>query len=165
MNPSLTKSAQSVQEALEKKGLSCTVLELLESTRTANDAAATIGCDVAQIVKSLIFKTKETNRPVLVLASGPNRVNEAVIAAHMGEKITKADADFAREVTGFAIGGIPPVGHKQAIEHIFIDEDLLTFESVWAAAGTPNAVFNLQGKDLLEMTTGKLISMNEEKVA
>ena len=159
MNQSLTKSARSVQDALAKKGLTCNVIELSASARTAQDAASTIGCEVAQIVKSLIFKTKQTLKPVLILASGPNRVNEKVIETHIGEKITKADADFTREITGFAIGGIPPIGHKQKIDLIFIDEDLLKFQSIWAAAGTPNAVFNLQGKDLLAMTSGKVISI------
>ena len=158
-NQTLTKSAQSVQDVLTSKGLTCQVLVLSESTRTAKDAANTIGCDEAQIVKSLIFKTKSTEKPVLVLASGPNRVNEQVIESHVAEKITKAHADFTREVTGFAIGGIPPVGHQQAIDHIFIDEDLLTFDTVWAAAGTPHAVFNLQSKDLLALTAGKVISI------
>ena len=159
MEQNLKKSAQSVQDALVQQGIECTVMEFPASTRTAAEAAAAIGCDVAQIVKSLIFKTKETEKPVLVLASGPNRVDEKIIEAFVGEKITKADADFAREVTGFAIGGIPPVGHKQPMKLIFIDEDLLKFESVWAAAGTPNAVFNLNIQDLLEMTRGKVIAM------
>ncbi len=155
----LTKSVQSVQEALVHKELDCKVIVLSESTRTANDAATALRCDVAQIVKSLIFKTSSTHKPVLILASGPNRVNEKVIEAYVGEKITKADADYTREMTGFAIGGIPPVGHKQTINHIFIDEDLLKFDSVWAAAGTPNAVFNLKSKDLLTLTSGKVISI------
>jgi prolyl-tRNA editing enzyme YbaK/EbsC (Cys-tRNA(Pro) deacylase) len=159
MNQSLTKSARSVQDALAKKGLTCNVIELSASARTAQDAASTIGCEVGQIVKSLIFTTNNTLKPVLILASGPNRVNEKVIETHIGEKITKADADFTREITGFAIGGIPPIGHKQKIDLIFIDEDLLKFQSIWAAAGTPNAVFNLQGKDLLAMTSGKVISI------
>lgn len=155
----LTKSAQSVQEALANKGLDCKVIVLSESTRTASDAAMALGCDVAQIVKSLIFKTKASEKPVLILASGPNRVDEKIIESHVGEKITKADADFTREVTGFAIGGIPPVGHKQIIDHIFIDEDLLKYENVWAAAGTPHAVFNLPSKDLVALTAGKVISI------
>jgi len=159
MNQALAKSAQSVQDALASKGLECKVIELSDSTRTAYDAASTIGCDVSQIVKSLIFKTKSTHKPVLILASGPNRVNEKLIESYVGEKITKANADFTREITGFAIGGIPPVGHKQKIDFIFIDEDLLKFDNVWAAAGTPNSVFNLQGKDLLSMTNGKVISI------
>jgi prolyl-tRNA editing enzyme YbaK/EbsC (Cys-tRNA(Pro) deacylase) len=155
----LTKSAQSVQDALGHKGLECKVVELPDSTRTAIDAAAAIGCDVQQIVKSLIFKTADSHQPVLVLASGPNRVNEKVIETYVGERIVKADADFTREITGFAIGGIPPVGHKHKIDLIFIDEDLLKFDSVWAAAGTPNAVFNMQGKDLVDMTGGKVIAI------
>ena len=155
----LTKSAQSVQYALEQKGLECQVLELPSSTRTANDAATSIGCDVAQIVKSLIFKTKDTHKPVLILASGVNRVSEGMIEQHLNEKIVKADADFTRDVTGFAIGGIPPIGHKQAIDFIFIDQDLLRLDSIWAAAGTPNAVFNMPSKYLQEMTNGKIIEI------
>ncbi|MBA3813205.1 MAG: YbaK/EbsC family protein [Alphaproteobacteria bacterium] len=155
----LSKSAQSVQAALEEKGITSRVVELAASTRTAQDAVAAIGCDVAQIVKSLIFKTRMSQKPVLVLASGPNRVNEKHIESLVGESIVKADADFTRKVTGFAIGGIPPFGHKQAIELIFIDEDLLNFEDVWAAAGTPHAVFCLKGKDLREMTKGKVVSV------
>lgn len=93
------------------------------------------------------------------MASGPNRVNEKTIESHVGEKIIKADANFVRDITGFAIGGIPPIGHAKKIDFIFIDEDLLTFDSVWAAAGTPNAVFNLRSKDLLDLTHGKVISI------
>lgn len=157
----LTKSAQSVQQALEQKGLECTVIELPSSTRTAQDAATSLGCDIAQIVKSLIFKTKDTNKPVLILASGANRVNEVLIEQHLQEKIVKADADFTRDITGFAIGGIPPIGHKQSIELIFIDQDLLELDSVWAAAGTPNAVFNMPSKYLIEMTHGKTIEITQ----
>jgi prolyl-tRNA editing enzyme YbaK/EbsC (Cys-tRNA(Pro) deacylase) len=148
---------------LAQKGVACRVVELTASTRTAQDAATAIGCDVAQIVKSLIFKTKLSHKPVLVLASGPNRVSEKLIESLVGETIIKADADFTREITGFAIGGIPPIGHKQSIDWIFIDEDLMNFEEVWAAAGTPNAVFCLKGKDLLEMTKGKVIFINQEQ--
>jgi prolyl-tRNA editing enzyme YbaK/EbsC (Cys-tRNA(Pro) deacylase) len=159
MNEVRAKSAQSVQVALQRKGLECIVVEFSESTRTAQDAALAIGCDVAQIVKSLIFTTKETYKPVLVLASGPNRVNEKIIESYLGEKIVKADADFVRDITGFAIGGIPPIGHKQQIDFIFIDEDLLALDSLWAAAGTPNSVFNVKSKDLLEMTGGEVVSI------
>ncbi len=158
-NKSLSKSAQSVQDILCHKGLPLTVIELAASTRTAQDAAQAIGCNVAQIVKSLIFRTKETHRPILVLASGPNRVDEKIIEQQVGEKITKADADFTREVTGFAIGGIPPIGHKQHID-TYIDEDLLKYDEVWAAAGTPNAVFSLPSKELAALTGGKIIKIN-----
>lgn len=157
MTQLLPKSAQSVQDALTTKGIDCSVIQLADSTRTATDAASSIGCQIGQIVKSLIFKTSVTHKPVLVLASGPNRVNEKVIESHVGEKIMKADADFTRDVTGFAIGGIPPIGHKRPIDFIFIDQDLMTFDEIWAAAGTPNAVFNLKGDDLLAMTSGKVI--------
>lgn len=112
----LSKSAKRVQEALALKGLDFKVVELSQSTRTAQDAAQSIGCEVAQIIKSLIFCTKETRRPILVLTCGINRVNEKVIAAHVGESITKADADFIREITGYAIGGIPPIGHKNPLK-------------------------------------------------
>lgn len=159
MNQLLKKKSQTIQEVLVKKGLECKVVELSDSAKTAQDAAYAIGCDVAQIVKSLIFKTKETHKPVLILASGSNRVNEKIIEAYVGEKVTKADANFTRDITGFAIGGIPPIGHRQAIDYIFIDQDLLNFDSVWAAAGTPHAVFNLQSKHLVEMTAGKIISL------
>lgn len=112
MNDKLKKSALNVQQVLVKAGLSCKVLQLPNSTRTAADAAESINCDIAQIVKSLVFKTKYTNKPVLILVSGPNQVNEQIIEHYVGEKITKADADFVRDITGFAIGGIPPIGHK-----------------------------------------------------
>ncbi len=154
----LSKSAQLVQDALAKKGLKFKVVELSASTRTANEAATTIGCEVAQIIKSLVFRTKETHKPILVLASGVNRVNEKKIEKEIREKIEKADASFTREITGFAIGGVPPVGHIQLID-IFIDEDLLKFEELWAAAGTPNAVFNIHSSDLAKLTDGKIISI------
>ncbi len=155
---SLSKSAQSVQNVLAEKGLALKVVELAASTRTAQEAADSIGCTVAQIIKSLIFKTKETGKAILVLASGINRVNEKLVETHLGEKLVKADADFTREVTGFAIGGIPPVGHKQAIE-TFIDQDLLKYDELWAAAGTPHAVFSLKSSDLVNLTDGKVISI------
>lgn len=158
MNMQLKKAAQLVQDVLNNNNLECKVLELPSSTRTAIEAANAIGCEVDQIAKSLIFRTV-SGQPVLVLVSGPNRVNEKTIASYLGEKIEKADADFTREVTGFAIGGIPPVGHKQKITNIFIDEDLLNFDSVWAAAGTPNAVFELPTKHLLDITSGKVVSV------
>lgn len=159
MTHTIAKSAQSVQIALDAHNLECKVIEFPASTRTAQEAADAIGCTVAQIVKSLIFKTKDTNLPVLVLASGPNRVNEKIIESHVGQAITKADADFAREVTGFAIGGIPPIGHKQHISFIFIDQDLLQHETVWAAAGTPNAVFSIASAQLPVISQGKIISV------
>lgn len=154
----LSRAARSVQDVLAARGLETRVVELSSSTRTAQDAAASIGCDVAQIVKSLVFRTRDTGRPVLVLASGVNRVNEATIAAHVGEPIAKADAAFAREATGFAIGGVPPVGHPQPIP-TYIDRDLLAHGIVWAAAGTPNAVFSLPSSALASLTGGTVVSI------
>lgn len=162
-NTQLSKSAESVQQALLQKGLAIVVVELSSSTRTANEAAATIGCEIAQIVKSLLFRTKHTNQPVLVLASGINRVSEKAVEKLVGEHIVKADADFTREVTGFAIGGVPPVGHKQSIQHIFIDEELMHYKNVWAAAGTPHAVFTLPSGDIERITGGKVVSVKEEQ--
>jgi len=156
---SLSKSAQSVQDVLSEKGIDTKVMELPSSTRTAEDAAKTIGCAVAQIVKSLIFQTKYTKRPILVLASGANRVSEKLIATAVREEIVKADADFTRDVTGFAIGGIPPIGHKQKID-TFIDEDLLKQGVLWAAAGTPNAVFCLDAALIADLTSGKVIAIH-----
>ena len=156
----LPKSAQVVQAAVDKKGFSFQIKQLSSSTRTVKDAATTLGCTQAQIVKSLLFHTKESDQPVLVLASGINRVNEKTIKQLVGQKIVKADADFTREITGFAIGGVPPLGHRQPIAHIFIDEDLLKCDTVWAAAGTPNAVFSFNSSDIQKLTDGKVISIN-----
>ena len=143
-----------VQRALDGYGLSLQVVELPDSTRTAADAAAAIGTTVAQIAKSLIFRTLETDRPVLVIASGVNRVDEKLVSGLVGEMIGKADAEFVRTATGFVIGGVPPVGHDQPIE-TFVDEDLLRYAEIWAAAGTPNAVFRLGKEDLEALFMGK----------
>ncbi|MFI4937953.1 MAG: YbaK/EbsC family protein [Candidatus Berkiellales bacterium] len=155
----LSKSARSVQDTLVQMGLSCEVKELSASTRTAAEAAATLGCNIAQIVKSLLFRSQNTHQPILVLASGSNRVNEQKIEHWIGDKIIKADADFTRDITGFAIGGVPPLGHRQKIHHVFIDEDLLQYEIVWAAAGTPNAVFSLRSTDIAKLTAGKVVAI------
>lgn len=154
----LSPSAQKVQNALAAQGLSLEVVELPGSTRTAVEAAQAIGCEVAQIVKSLIFKGKRSERPILVIASGINRVNEKGIEKLIGEPLGKADADFVRTHTGFVIGGVPPVGHLEHLE-TFIDQDLLQYQEIWAAAGTPHAVFRLTPQDLLKMTIGQVISV------
>lgn len=163
MNKSLSKSAKSLQNALKSNGLECRVVELASSTRTAHDAATSIGCSIGQIVKSLIFKTAVSFKPILILVSGLNRVNEKVIESYVGEKIIKAEANFVRNVTGFAIGGIPPIGHTQKIDLIFIDQDLMKLDSLWAAAGTSNTVFKLQAKDLFTLTQGKVINLTLER--
>ena len=151
----LSPSAQKIQDLLNSLGYNYTVIEHAESTRTAQEAADRAGCELGQIVKSLIFKGKESHKPILVLTSGANRVDEKRISEYAGEPIGKADADFARTVTGFAIGGVPPIGHAQKIE-TYLDEDFLQYEKVWAAAGTPNAIFELKTDDLQKMTDGKV---------
>lgn len=156
-NP-LSPSAQRVQQALQEKGFALEVVELPNSTRTAVEAAQAVGCHVGQIVKSLIFKTKRTGRPILVVASGANRVNEGVIEALVNEPLGKADADFVRQHTGFTIGGVPPVGLAEPLL-TFIDADLLQYTEVWAAAGTPHAVFRLTPSDLVQMTGGSVIKI------
>ncbi|MEU7059051.1 YbaK/EbsC family protein [Streptomyces sp. NPDC046197] len=142
---SLSKRARQFQDVLHQRGLELTVVELPESTHTADDAALALGCEKAQIVKSLVFRGVATGEPVLVLASGPNRVNEKAVAAALGSDIAKADADFVKTVTGYAIGGVPPLGHKENLT-VFVDEDLLAFAETWAAAGTPRAVFKIPMK-------------------
>ena len=134
------------------------MVELPTSTRTALAAAESIGCDVAQIIKSLVFIGLESGRPILVLASGVNRVDEGLLARLAGEAISKADAGFVRERTGFAIGGVPPLGHIEPME-TFVDADLMTHEYLWAAAGTPRAVFRLASGNLLAMTGGRTVSV------
>lgn len=158
MNDNLSSSALKVQRALEERGVNCQVVELPGSTRTAKEAAQAIGCEVAQIVKSIVFCTRETRRPVLVVASGINRVNEKLIAERVGEAIEKADADFVRERTGFVIGGVPPVGHAEPIL-TYIDRDLLQYGEIWAAAGTPHAVFRLTPQDLTRISAGEVVSI------
>lgn len=134
------------------------MIEHAESTRTAQEAANRAGCELGQIVKSLIFKGRDSGKPILILASGPNRVNEKRIAEYAGEPVVKPDADFVRAVTGFAIGGVPPIGHAQKMES-YLDEDFLQYASIWAAAGTPNAIFELKTEDLQKMTNGKIVSI------
>ena len=158
MNASLSPSAQKVQDILAARGLALTVVELPQSTRTAAEAAQAVGCEVGQIVKSIVFRAAETNRPVLVVTSGANRVSEKAIAALLGEPLAKADAEFVRQRTGFVIGGVPPVGHAEP-PVTFIDEDLLAYGEIWAAAGTPNAVFRLTPQDLLALTGAKAVKV------
>lgn len=149
--PELSPSAQRVQDALAVHGLALQVIELAQSTRTSPEAAAAVGCDVGQIVKSIVFRAKASDRIVLVLTSGANRVNERAVAALLGEPLAKADADFVRNRTGFVIGGVAPVGHREP-PVTYIDEDLMQYAEIWAAAGTPNALFKLTPQDLLALT-------------
>lgn len=147
MQAATAPAALRVQAAL---GPGFAVLEFPAGTRTAAEAAAAIGCEVAAIAKSILFRAV-SGRPVLVVASGVNRVDEAKVASLLGEAIGRADAGFVREATGYAIGGVPPVGHAVA-PAILLDADLQRFEAVWAAAGTPNAVFRLTPAELARLT-------------
>jgi Cys-tRNA(Pro) deacylase len=151
----LSPSAQKIQNLLNSLGYNYAVVEHVESTRTAQEAADRAGCELGQIVKSLIFRGKASGKPILVLTSGVNRVDEKRINAYAGESISRADADFVRSVTGYAIGGVPPIGHNEKME-TYIDEDFQQYQTVWAAAGTPNAIFELKMDDLQKMTEGKI---------
>ena len=158
MTESLKNSARKVQDALDAAGLACEVVQMPKTTRTAREAAAAAGCTVGQIVKSLVFKGCRTHQPYLVVASGTNRVDEGILAETVGEPVEMPDADFVREKTGFAIGGVPPLGHDEPLE-TYIDQDLLQHAEIWAAAGTPNAIFKLTPADLQTITGGRVIKI------
>jgi prolyl-tRNA editing enzyme YbaK/EbsC (Cys-tRNA(Pro) deacylase) len=158
MEKPLSPSAQKVQNALTALGYSFKVIESELHTRTAQQAADAVSCTLGQITKSLIFKGQVTGKPILVLTSGANRVDETRISAFAAEPIGRADPDFVRAVTGFAIGGVPPVAHAQQME-TYLDEDLMQYESIWAAAGTPNSLFELTPAALKTMTGGRVIQV------
>jgi prolyl-tRNA editing enzyme YbaK/EbsC (Cys-tRNA(Pro) deacylase) len=150
----LKPSAQKVQDALAAAGFANRVVELQDSTRTAAEAAAAVGCEVGQIVKSLVFRAA-SGRAVLVVASGAHRVDEQRVAAELGEAIGRADAELVRAETGFAIGGVPPIGHAKPLATL-VDEALLAHAEIWAAAGHPNAVFRCTPAELVVMTGGRV---------
>jgi prolyl-tRNA editing enzyme YbaK/EbsC (Cys-tRNA(Pro) deacylase) len=150
----LSAGAQRVQDALAALGCDGRLLVLPRPARTAADAAAAVGCEVGQIVKSLVFSLG--GRPLLVLTSGANRVDEAAVAKVAGGTLEKADADFVRAHTGFAIGGVAPVGHTSEIATL-IDEDLMTWPQVWAAGGHPNTVFSVAPRELARITAGRIV--------
>jgi prolyl-tRNA editing enzyme YbaK/EbsC (Cys-tRNA(Pro) deacylase) len=155
----LPLSALKVQEAAGRLGLAIAIREMPQSTRTAEEAAVACGCDVAQILKSLVFAGKGSGAPYLLLVSGRNRVDEKGVAASVGEALTRPDAQKVRDWTGFAIGGIPPFGHAIGMP-VFVDEDLLSYDVVWAAAGTPFAVFAVEPKALAQAIGAKVIRMS-----
>lgn len=150
------KSVDRVRRALLDSGHSETILEFPEGTKSAVDAANAVGCGVAQIVKSMIFRCGEN--AVLVLTSGANQVEVEKVSKLVGSEITSADGRWVREVTGFAIGGVAPIGHLSA-PIVFIDEDLMGFDKVWAAAGSPMKVFSTTGQKLVEMTNGAVVNI------
>lgn len=153
-------SVQRVREAIAALGLQAEVQELAQSTRTAQEAAAAVGCGVGQIVKSLVFRGAASGRPLLALVSGANRASEARLAGHWGEPAGRADADFVRTHTGFAIGGVPPVGHPEKLE-VLVDRDLLGYDVIWAAAGSPFAVFRVTPADLVRITGGRVVDLKD----
>jgi len=147
------KSTQKFSAALLELGLSCPIRTLPEATRTAAEAASAIGCQQSQIVKSIVFRAPATNLAILALTSGSNRVNIEKLGRLCGQDLSKADADFVKNATGYAIGGVPPLGHQQLIE-TFLDEDLFKFATVWAAAGDSHSVFEIAPGTLLAATLG-----------
>ena len=151
-------SVERVRAALREKGLDPPITEFDSSTRTAADAAATIGTTVAQIVKSLVFLSGD--RPILALVSGANRASTDKLASITGQRMRRADAELVRDATGFAIGGVPPLGHATDLP-VYLDEDLVGFDTVWAAAGTPNAVFPVAPKDLIRATGAQVADLKD----
>jgi len=155
---SLGPSVKRVQDALAAAGGGHTVVALAQSARTSAQAASALGCRVDQIAKSLVFRGERSQMPVLVIASGGNRVDEGKVAALIAEPIGRADADFVRHRTGFAIGGVAPVAHAEPLT-ILIDEDLFRWSEIWAAAGHPNTVFKLTPDDLVRLTGGRVAAV------
>ncbi len=156
-------SAQRVAEALKARGVDSPIIEFPQSTRTAQDAAQAVGASVGQIVKSLVFVAD--GRPLLVLVSGANRVDLSKIARLLGaQRVERADADAVRAITGFAIGGVPPIGHAQPLP-VYLDRDLLQYLVVYAAAGTPHAVFAIPPQRLQEITGAVVADLAEEPPA
>jgi len=154
----LGPSVRRVQEALAAAGGGHTVVALEQSARTSAEAASAVGCKVDQIAKSLVFRGQQSQRAVLVITSGANRVDERKVAALIAEPVGRADAEFVRQRTGFAIGGVAPVAHAEPLV-ILIDEDLLRWPEIWAAAGHPNTVFKLTPDDLVRLTGGRVATV------
>lgn len=152
-------SARRFDSFLAAHGLPGRVVELPETTRTAADAAKAVGCEIRQIVKSLVFRGRSSGTPILILASGANRVDEAWMTRFTSEPLERAHPEFARAATGFAIGGVPPAGHPSSIP-TFIDYDLLELPELWAAAGHPNAVFRVTSLELLSLTHGRPVPVS-----
>lgn len=154
MKPASSDGAMRIQAIL---GDGFRVMEFDQSTHSSAEAAEAIGCDVAQIAKSMLFRAVD-GTPVLVVASGTNRVDEKKVAALLGQKISRADAAFVLDRTGFAVGGVPPVGHATP-PVVFLDRDLQAYTRIWAAAGSPNAVFALTPADLVRLTGAHFVDV------
>jgi prolyl-tRNA editing enzyme YbaK/EbsC (Cys-tRNA(Pro) deacylase) len=145
-------SVERVRDALTRAGMEPTIVELPGAARTAKAAAEYLGCEVGQIANSLVFRAETTDGALLVMSSGAKRVDLARLAALVGEPVGKADADFVRNQTGFAIGGVPPVGH--AVKRTFVERSLSAYRELWAAAGHPHTVFRLTYAELVRITGG-----------
>jgi prolyl-tRNA editing enzyme YbaK/EbsC (Cys-tRNA(Pro) deacylase) len=157
----LKDSARRVQDALNMYNLEFQIVKFHESTRTSQEAALAIGCEVGQIAKTLIFRGKRSGNPICIIASGKNRVDEKKVALLIGEEIEKPDAAYVLQHTQFAIGGVPPIGYKLTTLPL-IDEDLMLYEELWAAAGTPHAVFQLSCPDLMKITQGRISNIKKD---
>jgi prolyl-tRNA editing enzyme YbaK/EbsC (Cys-tRNA(Pro) deacylase) len=151
MKPATHPTAVRTSQLLRDAGVDAAVVEFEQTTRTSAEAAAAIGCSVAEIAKSIVFRDAASGRAIVVVASGDNRVSEAKVSQHVGEPLARADADFVRAATGYAIGGVAPIGHAQPVK-LVLDEDLRRFATVWAAGGTPFAVFPVAPDDLQRVT-------------
>ena len=151
MKPAQHPTALRIAQLVNDAGIESQVVEFEQTTRTSAEAAAAVGCEVAQIAKTIVFRGKTSGLAIVVVASGANRVSEKKVEALVGEALGRADADFVRDATGFAIGGVAPVGHTKPIK-MLLDEDLRQFESIWAAGGTPFAVFPLTPAQLRDLT-------------
>ena len=151
MKPARHPTALRTAQLLRDAGIDARVVEFEQPTRTSAEAATAIGCSGAEIAKSIVFRGEDTGQAIVVIASGDNRVNELKVAQSVGEALVRADADFVRAITGYAIGGVAPIGHVQSVK-LLLDEDLQRFETVWAAAGTPFSVFAVTPRDLQRLT-------------
>ena len=160
MSEALSASAQRVQSFLELHGTDFRVRELDDSARTAQAAADALGCSVAQIAKSLVFKDPDSEEPILIIASGRHQVDLKKIEAASGLTLGRADGRWVKKKVGFAIGGVPPVGHLTPLR-TYIDEDLQNYDIIWAAAGTPHAVFSLTPTELEQLTKGTILELAE----
>ena len=151
MRPAQHPSALRIAQLLRDAGIEANVVEFEQPTRTSADAAAAIGCSVAEIAKSVVFRGKASGQAIVVVASGTNRVSEEKVAAMVGEALARADADFVRTATGYVIGGVAPIGHARPVK-LLLDADLRQFAKVWAAGGTPHTVFPLTPEELRQVT-------------
>ena len=151
-----TKGPDRVRAALDASSLECAIRTLPESTRTAVEAAAAVGCSVGEIAKSLVFRAGD--RAVVAIVSGDHRLDPAKLAAVIGQGVERADADFVRAATGYAIGGVPPLGHAFAID-VFMDADLFRFDRIWAAAGSPFSVFAIEPTRLRDANGARVMDL------